>query len=206
MVENSILKQNARNQLGGNIFANTWLMCLVVCLVNSAIINFAGSFFGIGTLIVIGPMTYGLTRITTGIVCGKNKIDMADLFKGFSEDITNTIILGLITTLYTFLWGLLLVVPGIVKSYSYSMASYIQQDQPNKEWKYCLDESIRMMDGYKWKLFCLDISFIGWYIVGALCLGVGVLFVEPYHETARANFYLALKAAVNPNPAANQNP
>ena len=53
------------------------------------------------------------------------------------------------------------------------------------------------MKGYKGKLFCLDLSFIGWYILGALCLGVGVLFVMPYHETARANFYEALKASLS---------
>lgn len=175
MVDNQILKQNAKAQLGGHIFAKTWLMILVVCLVNSAILSFASSFAGIGAWIILGPMSYGLTRITTGLVYGKQSVDMSDLFKGFSEDFTNSLILGLITSLYTFLWSLLLVIPGIVKSYSYSMASYIQQDQPNKDWKYCMEESIRWMDGYKWKLFCLDISFIGWYIVGMLCLGVGVI-------------------------------
>ena len=58
------------------------------------------------------------------------------------------------------------------------------------------------MDGHKWQLFCLDLSFIGWYFVGALCLGLGTLFVVPYHEMARANFYEALKAenVVTPPP------
>ena len=50
-----------------------------------------------------------------------------------------------------------------------------------------------MMKGYKWKLFCLDLSFIGWYFVGALCFGVGALFVYPYHYMARTNFYLDIK-------------
>jgi uncharacterized membrane protein len=50
-----------------------------------------------------------------------------------------------------------------------------------------------MMKGYKWKLFCLDLSFIGWYFVGALCLGIGALFVYPYHYMARTNFYLDIK-------------
>ena len=48
------------------------------------------------------------------------------------------------------------------------------------------------MDGHKWQLFCLDLSFIGWYLLGALCFGIGTLFVEPYHQVARANFYAEL--------------
>lgn len=194
MVQNEVLRRNARAQLGGSIFANVWLMVVVVCIVNSAILSFAGTV----SLILIGPMAYGVARITTQLVCGKNNIDISDLFKGFTEDLTNTLILGLLQALFTALWSLLFIVPGIVKAYSYSMASYIQQDQPNKDWKFCLNESISWMEGHKWQLFCLDLSFIGWYIVGALCLGIGTLFVEPYHQVARANFYEALKATKIP--------
>lgn len=92
-------------------------------------------------------------------------------------------------------WTLLLIIPGIVKSYSYAMAFYIKQEHgKNIEAIDAISESRRMMDGYKWQLFCLDFSFLGWYILGILCLGVGVLFVTPYHEVARANFFEALKA------------
>ena len=97
-------------------------------------------------------------------------------------------------SIFIALWSLLLVVPGIVKAYSYSMSYYIQQEDKSKDWKACLDESRQMMDGYKGRLFCLDLSFIGWYIVGALCFGVGTLFVAPYHRMARANFFMALSA------------
>lgn len=190
MVQNNVLRTNARAQLGGSIFANVWLMVLAVCVVNSAILSFAGTV----SIILVGPMAYGLTRVTTQLVCGKNNVDIADLFKGFTEDFSNTLLLGLLQSVFTALWSLLFIFPGIIKAYSYSMASYIQQDQPNKDWRFCLNESIRWMEGHKWQLFCLDLSFIGWYIVGALCLGVGTLFVEPYHQVARANFYEALKA------------
>ena len=112
-------------------------------------------------------------------------------------------ILGFLKNIFIMLWMLLLIVPGIVKSYSYAMAYYLRQDDVSKE-KQAIDyinQSKEMMNGYKWKLFCLDLSFIGWYIVGALCLGIGVFFVAPYHEVARANFYEELKLAsgmVNP--------
>lgn len=77
------------------------------------------------------------------------------------------------------------------------MAPYIQQAESDKNWKNCLDKSIAMMKGHKMDLFLLDLSFIGWYIVGALCLGVGAFFVIPYHQMSRANFYAALAADNN---------
>ena len=77
------------------------------------------------------------------------------------------------------------------------MAFYVRQDPAyaHLEASDCITESRRMMDGYKWQLFCLDLRFVGWYLLGALCFGVGILFVFPYHMVARANFYDALKAA-----------
>ena len=86
------------------------------------------------------------------------------------------------------------------------MAPYILQDDPTKEWKQCLDESQAMMKGNKWQLFCLDFSFIGWMLLGALCCGVGVLFVYPYQLAARANFYMALKAMNEPAQDPNSEP
>ena len=125
----------------------------------------------------------------------QGEVDIGDLFVGFTECFGESLLLSLLTAIFTFLWSLLFVIPGIVKSYSYAMAPYILQDDSKKDWKTCLDESRAMMKGYKWKLFCLDLSFIGWYIVGALCLGIGALFVYPYHYMARTNFYLDLKGS-----------
>jgi uncharacterized membrane protein len=84
---------------------------------------------------------------------------------------------------------MLFVIPGIVKSYAYSMSYYVSLDHPEFSSTECIDESQRLMDGHKWELFCLDLSFIGWYILGSLCLGVGILWVYTYHEQARAQFY-----------------
>ena len=192
MVANRILRANARKQLGGGIFQNGWLMMLVVCLISEIVIALGGTVI-FGSLILAGPMAYALARITTGVVKGK-QANINDLTKGFTEDVGQTILLGLMQKLYEFLWSLLFVIPGIVKSYSYAMSSYLQQDRPYKDWRRCIDDSKEMMSGNKWNLFCLDMSFIGWYIVGALCLGLGALWVVPYHQVARANFYEALKA------------
>lgn len=192
MVENSQLRANARMQLGNRIFGNTWLIMAVVCLIYEAVIGFSSTTF-VGVILLGGPLTYGLYRVMIGAVNGK-KLDFNDMLTGFTEAFGNSLVLWLLQALFTFLWTMLFVIPGIVKSYSYAMAMYIQQDNPSKEANDCITQSREMMDGYKWQLFCLDFSFFGWYLLGALCFGVGVLFVTPYHQMARTNFYLALKA------------
>lgn len=198
MVMNSELKRNARAQLGGNIFASGWLMMLLACLIVS-LIEGLGAYTVIISLLTIGPLSYGLMRCMVNVIEGKNKAaEINDLFCGFSENFTNSFLLGLITEIFIALWSLLFVIPGIVKAYSYSMAPYIQQKESNKEWKYCLDRSIAMMDGQKSQLFVLDLSFIGWYLLGSICLGIGIFFVLPYHQMARANFFEALYATNAP--------
>lgn len=193
MVENYVLRSNARKQLGNNIFGETWLLAVLVLVVEGAIVS-ALAFTAVGSLLVMGGLTYGIARIFVKVMRGNAKIDIVSLFDGFRENFGQTFLLGLLSSLFTALWSILFVIPGIIKYYSYSMAFYIQQDEENKDWKYCLDKSISMMKGHKWQLFCLDLSFIGWYILGAIFFGVGMLFVMPYHETAKANFYEALRA------------
>ena len=197
MLENSTIRRQAREQLGGKIFATNWLMLLVVGLMSSLINSVAAgvtSFVGgIGAFVIAGSLAYGMARTTTNLARGQEKIDILDFFKGFTDGFLRIFLLGLMTNLFVMLWSLLFVIPGIVKSYSYAMAPFIMQDDPNKDWKQCIDESRAMMDGHKAQLFLLDLSFIGWILLGLLCCGVGVMFVTPYINQARANFYLSLK-------------
>ena len=72
------------------------------------------------------------------------------------------------------------------------MSYYIKLDNPELGANDCITASRKLMKGHKWQLFVLDLSFIGWYIVGMLCFGVGVLWVQAYHEVARAEFYNSL--------------
>ena len=189
------LRKKARAKLGGQIFATNWLMVLLSIVIVSAIIS-AISFTGIGALLLIGPLSFGLATVLLSLVRGKDKVDLADLFKGFTDGgFVRLLLLGLMQCIFIFLWSLLFWIPGIVKSYSYSMSYYLAIDHPDWDWKQCIDESRRIMNGYKWKLFVLDLSFIGWYIVGSLVCGVGVLWVYPYHQTARAEFYEELVGA-----------
>jgi len=199
MVNNRILRENAKNQLGGKLLEQPWLMVAVAFLIGSAVISAAGTMgLGIGALIVTGPLLYGLNRICIKTVCGSKNVELEDMIAGFKECFAQSLVLSLVTALYTFLWSLLFVIPGIVKFYSYAMAPYILHDDPSRDGQYCLEESKKMMQGNKWQLFCLDFSFIGWYIVGSFCLGIGVFWANAYHYVARANFYMALKAKNEP--------
>ena len=190
------IKERAKEQLGRKIFGSLWMMALLVCFVFGAICAAAGTILpGIGSMIILGPMSYGLGYIFLRQYRQGGAMDFGDLFKGFTDDFGQTFLIGLLTTIFTALWSLLFVIPGIVKGYAYSMAYFIKVDNPDYDWRTCITESRIMMNGHKWDLFVLDLSFIGWYIVGALVLGIGTLWVVPYHQASRSIFYDNLRVA-----------
>ncbi|MBO5736960.1 MAG: DUF975 family protein [Clostridia bacterium] len=197
MLGNYQLRYNARQQLGGGIFQSAWLNMLCVCAVTSLVTAICGST-GIGVVaafILTGALQYGVARVTTN--CARNRAwGVGQVFSGFQECFVKALVLNIVHSIFIFLWTLLLIIPGIVKSYSYALVYYLQQEPENmhREPTDLITESRQWMYGHKWQLFCLDLSFIGWYILGALCLGIGTLFVVPYHQMARANFYLDLRA------------
>lgn len=100
----------------------------------------------------------------------------------------------LLRNLYTFLWGLLLLIPGIVKSYSYAMTPFILADHPEMTAKQAIEASKEMMDGYKGDLFVLELTFLGWDLLCILTLGIGSLWLTPYKAAAEAAFYRELLA------------
>ena len=123
------------------------------------------------------------------IIDNNKKPEVNDLFSGF-KNYGNVLGVYLLQTIYTALWTLLFIIPGIVKTYSYAMSLYILDDNKNKSINDCITESRNMMDGHKWELFCLDMSYIGWYILCGFTLGILTLWVEPKHQYARYTFYL----------------
>ena len=188
MMANEELREKARGILGGKIFTSEWLYALLVSLIAGAVIGFTSSFI-IGIL-VIGIVNIGLNKYYLYRSRKSIKFDnFAVLIDGVKGDVGGNIILGLLVTLFTFLWSLLFVIPGIVKAYSYSMAYFIKIDHPEYTATQAIDESRRIMNGNKMKLFLLDLSFIGWMIVGSLCFGIGVLWVNAYMQAAHAEFY-----------------
>ena len=182
----------AREQLGGKIFGNTWLYGVLIALIYTAVTSvLTASSYGAGAILVFlleGFFMIGVTTICMKLVHGETEVDFNDLLVA-KDRAGSALLLGLMRNLFTLLWTLLFIVPGIIKAYAYSQSYYLAMENPEWDWKRCLDESERIMRGKKGRLFCLDLSFLGWWIVGALCLGVGTLWVVPYHAMARANFH-----------------
>jgi uncharacterized membrane protein len=119
---------------------------------------------------------------------------MNDLGLGFRDGNYMPVVKTMfLRSLFTFLWSLLFIIPGIIKAYAYRMVPYILADNPKMDANEAITLSRRMMNGQKWRAFVLDLSFIGWYLLGLLALGIGVLFVHPYYHSTDAQLYLALR-------------
>ena len=97
-----------------------------------------------------------------------------------------------ITGLYNFLWYFLLIIPGIVKSYEYRFVPYILTKEPNLSTKEAIQRSREMTEDHKLNMFVLDLSFLGWYLLGLLFFGIGGIFVKPYQEASFAKLYNVL--------------
>lgn len=103
--------------------------------------------------------------------------------------------------LFTFLWSLLLVIPGIIKAFSYMLAPYIVLENPQMPITAAIDESRRLMDGNKWRAFLLGLSFIGWWLLGILTLGILYFWLVPYQSITMGAFYRAVLREKGPAPA-----
>lgn len=188
MPPNSDIRSAARHTLSGH-WGQPVLTTLVYTLVESA-----AASIPLAGLLVICPLEFGYKQTFLRMMREGHSDEMVgdqfDVFNRYGRYLGGS----LLVFLYTFLWTLLLIVPGIVKSYSYSMTPYIMQDHPEMDSEDCIHESRMMMKGYKWKLFCMDLSFIGWAILCIFTLGIGLLWLQPYIEASHAKFYEELKA------------
>lgn len=146
------------------------------------------------TLIISPILCFSLTKIYLKVSRDQN-FTLKDFFKGIinSNPMDKVIWLDILKAIFTFLWSLLFIIPGIVKNYSYSMAVYILADDSSMKAKEALAESQRIMMGHKWQLFILDLSFIWWNLLIIITFGIASIYVVPYTEATRANFYNYLK-------------
>ena len=195
------IKKDARELLDNRIFSDKWLYLALFLFINSLIMSIGSTVakytYGAVELLIMllvgGAMAMGVVRGMLALVRKQDeKADIVKLFSGFDDTYTASLIHNLMKTLFIFLWSLLLIVPGVIKAYSWELSYYYLNDNKDMEYKECFEKSAEKMNGHKWDLFVLDLSFIGWYIVGLLCLGVGVFFVSPYHMTARTMFLLSI--------------
>jgi uncharacterized membrane protein len=197
---NSELRKEARRALDGQ-WGKSVLVTLIYIIVADAV--GAGNAWTAG-MHVIGSSVSTLWAIFFAniVAWGYNVFflgirrtehtTIGQLFDGF-EDYSRVLTTTLLQGLFTLLWTLLLIIPGIVKYYSYAMTAYILKDDAEMKNNAAIERSMAMMEGNKFKLFLLDLSLIGWLLLSLLTFGIGLLWLLPYRSTAYAAFYEDLK-------------
>lgn len=139
-------------------------------------------------IIVSNNIRVGRARYFLHAIGGDNRFDY--LFSAFTRgEWTNFSVKLLKLDIIIFLWSLLLVIPGIVKGYQYTFVEYILAEHPEYSLKKAMAISTQMTNNDKFNLFVLDLSFIGWYILGSLAFGIGNFFVDPYPKATEATLY-----------------
>lgn len=207
------LKDNAKQSLRGN-----WGWAIIVFLITAIIfgiftgaghwldetyINYDGTniFYQfaspIGSILLWIGSFIGLSRNIAFLELRDDQKEEKPYMAAFSVFTENRfgpeLINFVLVSIFTFLWTWLLIIPGIIKAYSYSMTPYIVKDMVASDKQVGATDGINaskeLMKGHKMNLFIFDLSFLGWNILAAITCGLGYLWVTPYYQTAKANFY-----------------
>lgn len=112
-----------------------------------------------------------------------------DVFSQFKKNWSNTFVMGLLTTIFTMLWSLLFIIPGIIAALSYFAAPYILAEHPEINASDAIKMSKEMMNGHKTQLFLLNLSFTGWFILGIFTFGLAFIYIMPYMQATLAEFF-----------------
>lgn len=155
-----------------------------------SIIDFVSNILTIATL----PMSIGITAYVMKLIKGEKltvKEALLSKYSMFGLIFSVCLIVGLFTTL----WCLLLIIPGIIYSYKMVMTGYILAEDDAKTLKYreVMDRSEKLMDGHKMDYFVFELSFFGWLFLSVITLGIGLIWTLPYIEVATIMYYEELK-------------
>ena len=205
MTENfrpTVLRNQAYEALRGK-----WTPAVVTSLVFCILLGVAVSLSRVNALLYLIAYLGGASIVAIGMLYAcwdlftKGTLPEAGaLFAPFKQ-YARTVGAVLLVFVYTLLWTLLLVIPGIIKAYSYSMTFYILRENPEMTAGDAITASQKMMDDHKMDLFLLSLSFIGWAILASITFGIGYLWLIPYIYTAYAAFYETLKKETSVTPA-----
>ncbi|MBR2369028.1 MAG: DUF975 family protein [Paludibacteraceae bacterium] len=202
MKQNFEYRKAALELLKGNwssVIVISLFMFILECIAQTSFALFIPTEYnGITTLVanllLFFPLVYVFKIHLLALSREGKKIVFSEYLTNLKKKYSRAVpVMGLIC-LYVMLWTILLVIPGIIKGYSYAMASYISIDNEELSAEECVQRSIKMMQGHKMQLFLLDLSFFGWVLLSILTLGIGLLWLAPYQETAHIKFYEDLKS------------
>lgn len=188
------IKAAAKTQIRGNI-GILFLISLLISLISSGV-NVIPVIGSVASAFVAIP-AFALSTIYIYMNMAKGQHpSVSDAFSGFS-DFWSSFKVSFLTGLFTMLWSLLFVIPGIIKALSYSMSMYILAENPGKSALECIEESKQITKGHKMELFVLELSFIGWILLSVLTLGIALIWVIPYMQATYVNAYHKLKNSMN---------
>ena len=160
-----------------------------VILTVTALVATFGLAFSIARLFIGSVVNVGYSQFNIDMIDGK-EVKFGSLFSWFNKDQWGkAVCTNLFRILFTFLWMLLFIIPGIIAAYGYSMANFILAENPDLSPREAIKRSKELMDGHKFELFRLWLSFIGWDILTVLTLGVLSIWVGPWKQAATAAFY-----------------
>lgn len=197
------LKSTAKEQLRGRLG-----LAIITVLVSNLIINSYNMSKGVDFVIEIsenltltlnlislifgGVVSTGLSKFLLNFTINREVPKFADLFSQF-KIFFKALGLFILMVIAIILGTLFFIIPGIIVALKFSQAFYILAENSNKGIFECLEESSNLMHGYKWELFVLHLSFIGWELLAVLTFGIASLWINPYQKVTEANFYLKLK-------------
>lgn len=186
------LKEMAKQQIKGNIG-----MLFVITLIIGAISGAAGAIppLALAVSIIVTPaFSISIIRVYQELVRSGKKPEAKDVFAGF-DDFWSAFKAMFLAGLFTFLWSLLFIIPGIIKSFSYSQTMMIVAENKGIGARDAINRSKAMMDGRKMDYFVLGLSFIGWGLLCCITLGIAYIWVGPYMQATMVNFYNDIKPA-----------
>lgn len=195
----SDIKSKAKEVYRKNMW-NIWKPILLVAVISflAGVIvgligeeNVLGNILSLVVEIALLPVEVGLTAYILDIVRGKEP--NLDYLKEFYSKFGVIFVITFLVGLFTCLWSILLIIPGIICALGYSMVYYIFVDNQEVTSSGCLKRSKELMDGYKADYFFFLLSFIGWILLGALTLGILYIWIIPYMTCAQAIYYDELK-------------
>lgn len=165
---------------------------LAAAMLSAAIMVFLVGIFI--QVFVLQPIEAGVRRFYLLNRDHGKDTNFGEVLFAFNNSYLNIVKTLFLQNLFIFLWSLLFVIPGIVKFYSYRMVPYILSEKPDLSWQDALSYSEEMMEGHKWECFVYDLSFIGWYIVSGVTVGlVGIFYVDPYKAACDAELYTVIR-------------
>ena len=192
MKTNSQLRQVAGAQLKGH-YTNFVIVSLsyLVIAIASAFVPYVGTLL---SFFLCAPMAIAYTMMLLGFVRKGEDPTVEGLFCTFNSTwYLKSVCVELLMAIYTFLWTLLLIVPGIIKSISYSMAPYILADNPELSSEQAICRSMEMMEGHKMDYFLIWLGYLVLALLSILLLYIPMLWIAPYYQVVFTNFYLGLK-------------